>query len=176
MRYVIVNGPPTAGKDTFCEMCISTLRARDYMAEIVSSVALVKDIATKCGWNGEKTPKNRKFLSDLKDLLTEWDDVPTKDVIRRAEQIDLNAKTYQSKDTIIFVMMREPSEIEKFVELTGAQTIIIMRDGTEEQINHADNEIFDYPYDLYIDNNGTLDDLLEAALFTCDDFLGTKGE
>jgi len=28
------------------------------------------------GWDGGKTPEDRRFLSDLKDALTRWKDVP----------------------------------------------------------------------------------------------------
>lgn len=173
MNYIIVNGPPTAGKDTFCEMCISILEARGHGGQIVSSVAFVKEIAEKCGWDGTKTPKNRKFLSDLKDLLTEWDNIPMRDVIDRAEAYERHAKGFGADEVYIFVMMREPTEIEKFVDATGAKTLIISRDNIEKQINHADNDIYNYNYDLYVDNNGTLDDLHDAAVSVCDNFLNS---
>lgn len=171
MNYIVVNGPPTSGKDTFCEDCIRILEARGYWGEIISSVALVKDIAYKCGWRGDKTPKNRKFLSDLKDLLTEWDDVPMKDILAKAVHFNDKAKAVGARGTIIFVMIREPEEIEKFVKETNAMTVFIDRAGTEAQINHADNCVYDYNYDLYVDNNGTLSDLNDAAVALCDSLL-----
>ena len=48
----------------------------------VDSVNLVKSLATMAGWDGNKTEKNRKFLSDLKDLLSNWNDVPYKETIK----------------------------------------------------------------------------------------------
>lgn len=177
MKYVICNGLPTAGKDTFCEMCISILEARGCWAETISSVALVKELATRAGWRGEKTPKNRKFLSDLKDLLTEWDDVPMKDIQRRAAAFEEKAKECGGVDEVfIFVMIREPNEIEKFVEAVGATTVFIDRDVTQTLSNHADMFVMDYQYDIYIDNNGTLDDLHDAAIAICDQLHPTGGK
>ena len=34
-------------------------------------------IAKECGWGGEKDDKARKFLSDLKRTLVEYNDYPT---------------------------------------------------------------------------------------------------
>ena len=36
-----------------------------YSCRIVSTVDFVKEIAARWGWDGTKTPQNRKFLSDL---------------------------------------------------------------------------------------------------------------
>ena len=72
MIYV-VNGSPGAGKTTFetnVQKCMG-----DSFCYILSTVDFVKEIAKKCGWDGTKDLKNRKFLSDLKDLLTNWNNV-----------------------------------------------------------------------------------------------------
>ena len=74
MKIVVVNGPAGAGKDlfvTFCAQFLGTDKIRNY-----STVDYVKAIAAQIGWDGTKDLKNRKFLSDLKDVLTEWDDIP----------------------------------------------------------------------------------------------------
>ena len=80
---IVVNGAPRAGKDTFCEMVQKIMEERvgPYSCRIISTVDFVKEVAKFCGWNGQKTPKDRKFLSDLKDILTQWDDIPYKDII-----------------------------------------------------------------------------------------------
>ena len=48
-----------------------------------SSVDFVKEVARFAGWNGEKNLHTRKFLSDLKDLLTFLDDIPFKKIEER---------------------------------------------------------------------------------------------
>ena len=81
MIYV-VNGAPRSGKDTFCSM-IAKFMGEGYV-RVYSTADYVKIIAaTAFGWNGEKTPRARKFLSDLKDLLTEWNDIPFKDIQKK---------------------------------------------------------------------------------------------
>lgn len=133
----------------------------------VSTVDLIKDIAKSCGWNGEKTPKNRKFLSDLKDLLTEWDNIPYKKVLKEKrlyelpfEQVDIS-----TDDCFFFIHCREPEEIQKFVDGIGAKTILIQRESVDklQQSNHADENILKYRYDIIITNNGDLKELKDRA-------------
>ena len=40
--------------------------------ENISSITPIKDLAKLCGWGGEKNEKSRKFLSDLKQLLIDY--------------------------------------------------------------------------------------------------------
>ena len=85
IKVVVVNGRPESGKTTFEEKCKELVNAsstfwldenKRMMVDVISTVDFIKQIAIECGWDGVKTPRNRKFLSDLKDLLTEWNDVP----------------------------------------------------------------------------------------------------
>lgn len=78
MEIIVINGFPGAGKDEFVNCC-KKLIGEPYVRNI-STVDFVKYIAAECGWDGTKTPENRAFLSDLKDLLTKWNDVPFKKV------------------------------------------------------------------------------------------------
>lgn len=66
---------------------------------------------------------------------------------------------------VIFVMCREPQEIQKFVDRLGALTLCVRRATVEnsETSNHADADIFNFKYDYYIDNNGTLEELEQKA-------------
>lgn len=163
VNVVVVNGFPRSGKDTFVKFCEEYLGAYCFS---ISTVDLVKAIATKCGWNGEKTPKNRKFLSDLKKLLVEWNDVPWKEVEKVYEIIKNECFTYQLKDSdfFLFIFSREPEEIERFKEEYGAITVLIDRTEIEgEQSNQSDRDIMNYIYDYTIDNNGTLEELADKA-------------
>ena len=81
MRVVIINGKSSVGKDCFVTMCKEILGA-EYVCN-VSTVDFVKEVAEFCGWDGTKTPENRKFLSDLKDLLTDWNDIPLKRFVKK---------------------------------------------------------------------------------------------
>lgn len=153
-------------------------RVGPYSCRIISTVDLVKEVAKFCGWNGQKTPKDRKFLSDLKDVLTQWNDIPYKDIIDSYEGCKEIWKQlgYNEDKCLYFIMCREPEEIQKFVDRIGARTLIVRRFNVEglPQSNHADSDIYNYKYDSYIYNNGTLKELEELANRFTDLFL--KGE
>lgn len=165
INVVVVNGFPRSGKDTFVNFCKKELGS---FGLSVSTVDFVKHLAAQSGWDGTKTQRNRKFLSDLKNLLTEWDDIPWKKVEEVYHSIEKDCSTYHLKDSdfFLFVFSREPEEIERFRQQYGAITALIDRKEVEgEQSNDSDNEVKNYDYDFVIDNNGTLEELEEKALF-----------
>ena len=127
--------------------------------DITSTVDFVKEVATMCGWDGTKTLENRKFLSDLKDLLTNWDDVPYKMIEHRAKTLPGDS------DWILFVDCREPAEIQKLKEGLNATTVLIRRESVEnnETSNASDANVFDYNYDLTIWNNSDIIELENEA-------------
>ena len=168
VKVVIVNGMPGCGKTTFQKICdeicdpfkkVQGFAPNHILAvDSMSTVDFVKHIAMRCGWNGEKTPKNRKFLSDLKALLTEWDDVPYKKI-----KGWVSSRTFGNEfvDWILFVDCREPAEIQKLKEGLNATTVLIRRESIEnaETSNASDANVFDYDYDLTIWNEFGLDEL-----------------
>ena len=172
MQILIVNGQPRVGKSTFVNFCLDELGC---WGKEVSTVDFVKQLAKECGWNGTKTPENRKFLSDLKDLLTKWGDVPYKKVIKEKKlfEYSYSAVNISTDDCFLFIHCREPEEIQKFVDRIGAQTVLIRRASVEndEQSNHADAEVFNFKYDYEIENNGDLKELKIKAI----KFLKQKG-
>lgn len=164
VNVVVINGFPRSGKDTFVNLCKNKLGA---FGVSVSTVDFVKYLAAQSGWDGTKTPENRKFLSDLKDLLTEWNDVPWKKVEEVFNSIKDDCFTYGLRDSdfFLFIHSREPEEIERFKEEYGAITVLVDRREVEgEQSNHSDADVMNYIYDYIINNNGTLDDLEMRAL------------
>ena len=171
MKIYILNGKAGSGKTTFFKLIEE--KCHNYVYNY-STVDLVKKVAYGCGWNGEKTPENRKFLSDLKDLLTEWDDVPYKDCLKEIKRITSLADIYdvEHDDWAIFIDCREPKEIQKFVDRLGAKTIFIDRKIEDYNAsNHADANVENFEYDIVINNNGTLEDLAAVAM----NFIKTEG-
>lgn len=146
----IVNGKARAGKDTFAEILNNYVCVHKY-----SSVTKVKIIAASCGWDGKKEERDRKFLHDLKMLTTRYSDLSFNDVIREIED-------YRSGDIAADVMLvdvREPEDIKRLVEATGAFTVFIQNDNVPNiTSNEADANVENYNYDFVILNNGTLDD------------------
>ena len=172
IKVVIVNGMPESGKTTFeihCREAIKNL-PMGYVedgcwiySEIISTVDFVKKIALECGWDGTKSLKNRKFLSDLKDLLTEWADVPSKKIIDK-----VNSTLFS---TVFFIDCREPKEIQKLKDALNAMTVLVRRPEVENNktSNHADANVFDYNYDYVIWNDGNIEQLQNKA----DEFVNT---
>lgn len=171
-QVFIINGYGCVGKDAFIEMVNnqSYEPSKDRYIKIAnySSVTKVKEIAKIIGWNGEKTERNRKFLSDLKLLTTEYNDMSLNDMKQFATDF-MNYNFNNSK--MLFLHIREPEEIKKAViefKKYDVKTILVKRDSVEHiTSNMADKNVYNYNYDIVINNNGTFEDLKEKA----DDFL-----
>lgn len=161
---IIINGRPGAGKDEFVKQCQNLLGDR---VQNISTVDFVKEIAKLCGWNGVKDARNRKFLSDLKDLLTQYDDVPYKKIMHEYEVFKAQMEHYgfEEKQWITFVHCREPQEIQKFVDRNNALTLLIRRPAIEsnDTSNHADQNVLDYEYNFVVMNDSTIEDLQDQA-------------
>ena len=75
----IINGCGGVGKDTFVKLVSEELDKTMKKLHTVtnfSSVDKVKELAKKIGWKGEKSERDRKFLSDLKILVSDYSDMP----------------------------------------------------------------------------------------------------
>lgn len=148
-RIFVINGSGGVGKDTFCEYVGKYAKVR-----VHSSVEEVKNIAKFCGWSGSKEPKDRRFLSDLKDLLTKYNDLPFKGIQ------SVVSRFYKDTNEFLFIHIREPEEIERAKQEFNAHTILVVNDNVKGiYSNHADGRVLEYNYDVVIDNSGTLEDL-----------------
>lgn len=150
---IVINGVGGAGKDTL----ISLLEGK-FKIKNVSSITPIKELAKQMGWQGEKTDKARKFLSDLKAIATEYNDYPTKYLLEKQQDFIL------SNDQIMFVHIREPKEIEKFVKLskTITKTLLIRprQELTQKQFGNAsDDEVENYSYDYIFNNDKSLEEI-----------------
>ena len=67
----VINGSGGVGKDTVC-----VAAARFWKAENISSITPILDVAYAAGWDVRKTPEARRFLSRLKEVCTEFNDLP----------------------------------------------------------------------------------------------------
>lgn len=157
MKHVyITNGMGGCGKDTFANY----LKKIVPHTEKISSIDPIKQIALEsCGWAGGKTEKDRKFLSDLKCLMSEYNDLPFLymqsyyDIVPDDENVN-----------VLLVDIREPAEIERAKKAFNAKTVLIVNDRVPHiHSNMADDNVFNYEYDFVIENNGTLEDLEEAV-------------
>jgi dephospho-CoA kinase len=148
-KVFIVNGMGGCGKDTFAEILKKHVTVYKY-----SSINAVKRIASECGWDGGKTEKDRKFLSDLKLLLTEYTNLPFMDVANKVSDF-MDDRWYK----IMLIDIREPNEIERAAKAFNAKTILIKNDRVPFiESNMADANVYNYTYDYVIENNGTLEE------------------
>ena len=157
----IVNGAAGAGKTTFERNVKDIVGGSCY---ILSTIDPIKDIAKSLGWDGKKDLKSRKFLSDLKDLLTEYNDYSFNYIKNEVVKIKDFYAGYDFIPTI-FVDCREPEEIKKLCDRLGAKSLLIRRASAEnaETSNHADAEVLNYDYDIVIENTGDLRDFAYTA-------------
>lgn len=156
-KIIILNGRGGVGKDTFVDFCASYCYVRH-----ISSITPIKEIAKNIGWEGAKTERDRKFLSDLKDLLTDYSDVSMKYIAKEVTRFQLD-KTIPSA-SILFIDIREPYEIDRAKEEFNAITVLIKnRNVPLITTNHADYEAENYNYDIVIKNDGSFDELKETA-------------
>ena len=151
-QIIIINGTGGCGKDTFVSFVSKYKRVYNF-----SSIDKVKEIAKLIGWDGGKTDKDRKFLSDLKKLTTEYNDMAFNS-IKDAINIFKN-----SDDEIMFIHIREPEEIKRVVDAFNAKTLLIKRDGYDNimtNVSDANVENYDYDYIIY---NKSLEQLEDEA-------------
>ena len=159
---VVINGSGGVGKDTFVEFCMESPLTT--FIENMSTIEPIKGVAIMLGWNKEKTPEARKFLSDLKDLSSDFNDFPYQFVMKRLKERVQLCEDFGINNFIIFIHSREPEEIARFVKDVGAKTLLIKRNTNEVYINHADLKVENYNYDYIIENNGSLEELKDKAI------------
>lgn len=74
--------------------------------------------------------------------------------------VTMNSDRYE----IIFLMIREPEEIERAVREFDALTVLVKRDQVEAiTSNHADRDVELYDYDFTVYNYGSLYELQSTA-------------
>lgn len=156
-KAYITSGVGRSGKDTFCEFVGKYIPTYKY-----SIIDLPKEAAKLLGWDGSKEEKDRKFLSDIMDLSTEYNDSPFRDVMSVVNDFKNNL----IEDEVLFIDMRDPKDIARAVKTFGAETILIRNPNVEKiESNHADANVEDYEYDYIIENDDTLDRLDMMARF-----------
>ena len=163
MKIIVINGQGGSGKTSFAQFA----KESNYPVYNFSTIDYVKEQAKKLGWTGAKDNKSRRFLSDLKDAFTLYNDMPYQSVIEKIKNVEDNA--------IVFVDSREPRDISRWVEETNAQTLCIRRPDIEgeEYGNHADDNVFNYDYNyVYCNDKGLKDFKKDAIKFT--NWIGSK--
>lgn len=148
---IIINGSGGVGKDTICDIV-----AKHYKVLNVSSVDPIKEIALKNGWGGEKDNISRKFLSDLKVVFSEYNNLSNRYLLDKYKYF------LTSDKEIMFVHIREPHDIDVFkssINNKNCVSLLIRRNLNKLYGNMADDGVENYNYDFYYDNSTPIDEV-----------------
>lgn len=160
-QIIVMNGSGRVGKGSFVNAC------KEYLPEVqyISYVDHVRySVAPLLGYHGGKTEKDRKFLSDLQDISSEYNDYPYVVLDYKVQRFFSNS----DDSAVLFIDIREPKIIKRVVNDYGAKTVLLRRtDAPDIKSNHADAEVENYNYDFYIDNNESLEALQKKAKEFC---------
>jgi len=153
-KIIIINGNPRSGKDTFVNI------AKDIFKDVysISTVDNIKKYAKLLGWDGKKDNKGRQLLSDMKNSLTKYNIYYSIDIVKNM------IANIPGDNAIVFVFAREPEEIKLFANELDAETVFIKREDSETYSNHGDANVTNYLYDIYIENNGSLNNFRKKVV------------
>lgn len=154
-KIIILNGRGGVGKDTFVDLCNKYIKCIH-----ISSITPIKEIAKSIGWDGAKTEKDRKFLSDLKFLVSEYNDLSFTYIQDKISEFYRDFP----EDTLLFIDIREKAEIDKVHNMYNCYTCLIKNNRVPIiNSNPADRDPELFTYDFVIDNNSDLSNLEECA-------------
>ncbi len=146
---IIINGRGGVGKDTLCD-----LAAKHFKVKNISAITPIKEIAQNYGWNGQKDSKSRKFLSDLKRVFIDYNDLPTKYLYEQYRNF------LEDDNQFLFIHIREKEEIEKLKKLIDIKCLTLLVQRNQNDIkkwgNASDDEVENYDYDLCYNNDRSL--------------------
>lgn len=151
---IVINGAGGVGKDALCAAASARFAVKN-----VSAITPIKKIALENGWDGQKTPRARKFLSDLKRCFIAFNDLPNRYLL--SEYRDF----LRDGNEILFVHIREGDQIDAFkreVSEIPCVTLLVRRAGQEYGVgaerNDSDDNVERYEYDYRYDNDKSLTD------------------
>lgn len=187
-KVIIINGSGGVGKDAFAKRvieetiklakCVVPVENENYCVnpEIfykinnTSIIDYVKNIARMFGWNDEKSEKDRKMLSDLKDLMTVYNDYPFKRVTAQITdwlRYDKTRPNDMYDHSFLFVHCREPKEIDRIKNQFPNDTFtLLVQNPKVAKVtgNHADKDVENYNYDFIVVNDSDLRALRKVAI------------
>ena len=104
----------------------------------------------------------RRLLSQLKQVFTEYNDLSFRYCMEQYHQF-----CSCPDEEVLFIHVREPEEIARLKVAIGegCRTLLIRRSDTHltQYGNRSDDEVEQYPYDLYFQNEPPLDTLPERV-------------
>lgn len=176
-KVFVINGSGGSGKDTFCSYFEKFFQYDDaygnfkdgglHTFDLFYTSTPAKKFAKEMGWKGTKTLTDRKYLSDLKDMMDYWNDT-TRKYLKEwvfGNYYNVFKSQYSTpvpNNFVIFIHAREAKDIDYIVSLCTSEgiyykTILIDKEYKSKKGNHADDEVDNYKYyNWYIHNYGDL--------------------
>ena len=153
IHIFVLNGSPRSGKDTFC-----TLMEKYGVVKHFSYVDFTRTMLDKMHIDySKKTDKDRQLLETINNALETYDDIPMKDI---CENVLYAISKADFRNLFIFVDIRKPENIKRFLEKYPDAKTLYIDDGKElSNATESDHSVKDYDYDYYIMNDSSLDDL-----------------
>lgn len=164
---VVINGRGGVGKDTLCSFV-----SDNYNVMNISSIDPIKEIAKTIGWDGKKDNKSRKLLSDLKKIVTEYNDFPNQYLLQK------NIIFLNSNFDILFVHIREKEQIQHFMKTVKGKAVTLLIRRKDESTfygNYSDDNVEDYDYDYVYNNDKPLFQAKQDFLLFFDELLKIEG-
>ena len=149
---IVINGKGGSGKDTVCDIL-----GKHYNVHNISTITPIKEVAYWGGWRGSKSEKDRKFLSDLKKLFTEYNDLPNNYAVEEYKKF-MRSPHFD----VFFVHIREPENIEKFKNSINGECVTLLVKGGKSQEtygNSSDDDVDNYQYDYIYNNTKPLEEV-----------------
>jgi hypothetical protein len=166
-KVILISGHARNGKDTLAEAIKNEYESLDASVMVIHFADLLKFICrTYFGWSGEKNSEGRRILQYVgTDLVRTRKPGYWVDFV--GDFLELFGEYW---DYVIIPDCRFPNEVIRLAK-RGFDTVHVrvIRDNfdnrlTEEQKNHPSETALDnFPADIYIHNNGTLDDLYKKV-------------
>ncbi len=174
--FIIVNGYPRSGKDTFVDMAGKYFAKLGWGAHAMSSIDPVIEILDRAGISAEpKTPEKRALMAEIKSALEKHDRFVSRTVVSR-----MDGAIFQSSFMmqIGFIHVREPDAIAFMKTLVSGEffTVFVDRPDAERVTsNAADMGVEGYSYDFTIQNDRDLAALQKRVHLFVHEIIAAKG-
>lgn len=160
MKIIMINGKKGSGKDTLADLIMCYLIKHGVKVGKIPNAEYVKTIATTMyGWDGNKDAKGRKLLIDITNAGYNYEN-------HFFERITYYKALNNKLDVLIIPDWRYQSTYRylRDKETGNVHTIRVSRKETTKDNPLLDNDISEtgldkFPFDLYILNNGSIDEL-----------------
>ena len=158
VKVIVINGYSRSGKDSF----VDAVRKKIPKCYQHSTIDTVRYALEEYGMlpYGKKGEAERKFLQTVKKAWIEYNDGPTKEVIKHVLNLEKQYLFANNVDRILlFVHVREATEIYKLVQFFEDNCITVKVTRPNIKPQSGDEEVHKRHYDYEVYNDADIDDL-----------------